>query len=142
MFNPHRYTPSQADVLVFKGISSPPGSANPHVARWYSHIKSYAAEHDSLAGSSTAGEAFIGKAVQAAAPDEEDDEVDLFGEDEEEDAEAEKVKAERIAAYNAKKANKPKAAAKVSRKFNTMFLIFESLVSRLFDMHRFFRSRL
>ena len=112
-----RYTPSQADVLVYKAISSPPaGPANPHVARWYTHIKSYAAEHESLAGSSTAGEGFVGKADDAAAApagDEEDDEIDLFGEDEEENAEAEKVKAERIAAYNAKKANKPKTVAKV-----------------------------
>jgi elongation factor 1-beta len=109
------YTPSQADVLVFKAISSPPSGANLHVARWYSHIKSYAAEHGSLAGSSTAGEAFIGKAAEAApapAPEEEEEEVDLFGEDEEEDAEAERVKAERIAAYNSKKANKPKTVAK------------------------------
>ena len=122
-----RYTPSQADVLVFKAISSPPGgTANPHVARWYTHIKSYAAEHDSLPGSSTAGESFIGKAGEAPAPataEEEDDEIDLFGEDEEEDAEAERVKAERIAAYNAKKANKPKTIAKVSRnlKFNLWY---------------------
>ena len=36
------------------------------------------------------------------------------GEDEEEDAEAERIKAERVAAYNAKKANKPKTIAKVS----------------------------
>ena len=103
-------------MTVFKAISSPPGgSANPHVARWYTHIKSYAAEHESLAGSSTAGEAFIGKpeAAAAAPAADEDDEVDLFGEDEEDDAEAEKVKAERIAAYNAKKANKPKTIAKV-----------------------------
>jgi elongation factor 1-beta len=51
---------------------------------------------------------------QAAAPaaEEDDDEVDLFGEDEEDDAEAERVKAERVAAYNAKKANKPKTIAK------------------------------
>jgi len=100
------YTPSQADVLVFKAISSPlGGTANPHVARWYTHIKSYAAEHDSLPGSSTAGETFIGKAGGAPAPAtaEEDDEIDLFAEDEEEDAEAERVKAERVATYNAKK---------------------------------------
>jgi elongation factor 1-beta len=115
--NNSRYTPSQADVAVFKAISSPPdGSANPHVARWYTHIKSYAAEHASLAGTSTAGEAFFGKADEAAAApaaDEEDDEIDLFGEDDDEDAEAEKIKAERVAAYNAKKANKPKTVAKV-----------------------------
>ena len=37
----------------------------------------------------------------------------MFGSDEEEDAEAERIKAERVAAYNAKKANKTKPAAKV-----------------------------
>lgn len=103
-------------MTVFKGIAAAPdAAANPHVARWYSHIKSYAAEHASLPGSSTAGEAFV-SAQSAAAPDaEEDDEIDLFGSDEEEDAEAEKIKAERVAAYNAKKAasGKPKAVAKV-----------------------------
>ncbi|KAF9484158.1 hypothetical protein BDN70DRAFT_872857 [Pholiota conissans] len=106
------YTPSQADVTVFKAISAAPdAAANPHVARWYNHIKSYAAEHASLPGSSTAGEAFIGGA-SAAAAEEEEEEIDLFGSDDEEDAEAERIKAERVAAYNAKKANKPKTVAK------------------------------
>ena len=45
--------------------------------------------------------------------EEEEDEIDLFGSDDEVDEEAERVKAERVAAYNAKKANKPKVAAKV-----------------------------
>lgn len=107
------YTPSQADVHVFKAIASEPSAAaNPHVARWYTHIKSYAAEHPSLPGSSTAGEAFVGESSKAPDAEEDDDEIDLFGEDEEEDAEAERVKAERVAAYNAKKANKPKTVAK------------------------------
>jgi elongation factor 1-beta len=109
-----RYTPSQADVAVFKAIS--PSSINPNVARWYSHIQSYTAEHESLPGSSTAGEAFIssGDAVPAAAPaPEEEEEVDLFGSNEEDDAEAERIKAQRIEEYNKKKAGKPKAAAKV-----------------------------
>ncbi|KAF8900429.1 hypothetical protein CPB84DRAFT_1778898 [Gymnopilus junonius] len=106
------YTPSQADVVVFKAISTVPASS-PHVARWYNHIKSYAAEHASLPGSSTAGEAFIGGAfAPETAAAEEEEEIDLFGSDEEEDAEAERVKAERVAAYNAKKANKPKPVAK------------------------------
>lgn len=111
-----RYTPSQADVTVFKVISSDPNAAaHPHVARWHKHIKSYSAEHGSLPGSSTAGEAFLGGATEAAKPDEgdEDEEIDLFGSDEEDDADAERVKAERVAEYNAKKANKPKTIAKV-----------------------------
>jgi len=107
------YTPSQADVHVFTTLGSvPDASAYPHAARWYTHIKSYAAEHGSLPGSSKAGEAFIATAAAAPAAAD-DDEVDLFGDDDdEEDAEAEKLKAERVAAYNVKKAAKPKAAAK------------------------------
>ena len=103
------HTPSQADVHVFKAISAAPdASAHPAVARWYAHIKSYASEHDSLSGSSKAGEAFL-----SAPAEEADDEVDLFGSDDEVDEEAERIKAERVAAYNAKKANKPKTIAKV-----------------------------
>ncbi|TFY76189.1 hypothetical protein EWM64_g7823 [Hericium alpestre] len=110
------YTPSQADVHVFKALTGvPDASTSPHAARWYAHIKSYAPEFDSLPGSSTAGEAFTSATAPAPAKPAEDDEdeVDLFGsDDEEEDAEAERVKAERVAAYNAKKANKPKTIAK------------------------------
>ncbi|KIL64652.1 hypothetical protein M378DRAFT_583291 [Amanita muscaria Koide BX008] len=109
------YTPSQADVVVYKAIASAPDpEQNVHVARWYSHIKSYASEHDSLPGSSTAGEAFLGTApAAAAAPADAEEEIDLFGsDDEEEDAEAERIKAERVAEYNAKKAKKTKPAAK------------------------------
>jgi elongation factor 1-beta len=115
------YTPSQADVHVFKALgSAPQASSNPHVSRWYSHIKSYEAEFGSLAGSSTAGEAFsasAGSTASAAPVAEEEEEIDLFGEDEEEDAEAERIKAERVAAYQAKKANKPKTIAKVCSVF-------------------------
>jgi elongation factor 1-beta len=130
-----RYTPSQADVHVFKAISSAPdASAYPHAARWYTHIKSYAAEHGSLAGSSTAGEVFTGGAgsTPAAAADaaEDDDDVDLFGDDDEEDAEAERVKAERVAAYNLKKSAKPKTIAKVRTTFFT--LTVPSVVNILF----------
>jgi len=111
------YTPSQADVHVFKGVASPPSAAsNPNAARWYTHIKSYVAEFDKLPGTSKAGEAFVtaaaAPATAPAAEDDDDDEIDLFGEDEEEDAEAERIKAERVAAYNEKKANKPKTIAK------------------------------
>ncbi|KAI0363236.1 elongation factor 1 beta/delta chain [Pilatotrama ljubarskyi] len=109
------YTPSQADVAVFKAIASAPdASAYPHVSRWYNHIKSYSSEFDSLSGSSKAGEAFLGgaSAPTAEKKEEDDDDVDLFGSDDEEDAEAERIKAERVAAYNAKKSAKPKTVAK------------------------------
>ena len=108
------YTPSQADVAVFKALSQDLGF--PNVARWYKHIKSYEAEFSTLPGSSSAGAAFTGEAAPAPAKQEEeagDDDIDLFGSDDEVDAEAEKLKAERVAAYNAKKANKPKTVAKV-----------------------------
>lgn len=111
--SPHAsYTPSQADVAVFNALSQDLGY--PNVARWYKHIKSYEAEFSTLSGSSGAGAVFTGEAVPAKKEEEAgDDDIDLFGEDEEEDAEAEKLKAERVAAYNAKKANKPKTIAKV-----------------------------
>ncbi|KAF9221740.1 hypothetical protein BS17DRAFT_784592 [Gyrodon lividus] len=105
------YTPSQADVHVYKLITAPVPSTYPHTARWYSHITSYSAEFDALPGTSTAGQALV-QAAAAEAEAEGEDEIDLFGEDEDEDAEAERIKAERVAAYNAKKAGKPKAAAK------------------------------
>jgi elongation factor 1-beta len=54
----------------------------------------------------------VGSSHAPAAAEEDDDEIDLFGEDED-DAETERIKAERVAAYNEKKANKPKTIAKV-----------------------------
>ena len=122
------YTPSQADVAVFKALSQDLG--HPNVARWYKHIKSYEAEFSSLPGSSSAGAVFTGEAAPEPAPaekkeekkeaDDDDDDIDLFGEDEEDDAEAEKLKAQRVAEYNAKKANKPKTIAKV-RQLSDLF---------------------
>lgn len=111
------YTPSQADVAVYKAL--PQDLGYPNVARWYKHIKSYEAEFSTLSGSSSAGAVFTGGDAPAPAPAEkekeeaDEEEFDLFGGDEEDDAEAEKLKAERVAAYNAKKANKPKTIAKV-----------------------------
>lgn len=49
-----------------------------------------------------------------AANDEEDDGVDLFASDSDDDAEAEKIKQERLAAYDAKKSKKPTLIAKSS----------------------------
>jgi len=54
-------------------------------------------------------------AAAAADDDDEEEEIDLFGSsDEEEDAEAEKIKQERLKAYAAKKAKKPGVIAKSS----------------------------
>merc|ERR1711990_521747 len=90
------WTPTQKDVDIFKAIKSSPDGKYGNVLRWWKNIPSYSSEFGSLAA---------GSAPAAAA--EEDDDVDLFGsDDEEEDAEAERIKAERIAAYNARKAAK------------------------------------
>ncbi|KAM6948406.1 eukaryotic translation elongation factor 1 delta a (guanine nucleotide exchange protein) isoform 3-T3 [Aplochiton taeniatus] len=46
--------------------------------------------------------------------DDDDDDIDLFGSDSEDDAEAERIKQERVAAYAAKKSKKPALIAKSS----------------------------
>jgi len=54
-------------------------------------------------------------AAAPAAADDDDDDVDLFGsDDEEEDAEKERIKQERLKAYAEKKAKKPQVIAKTS----------------------------
>lgn len=67
-------------------------------------------------GKPAAAVAAPAKAAPAPAADDEDDDVDLFGSesDEEEDAEAAKVREERLAAYAAKKAGKKQVIAKTS----------------------------
>ncbi|KAI9051040.1 hypothetical protein LZ554_005148 [Drepanopeziza brunnea f. sp. 'monogermtubi'] len=115
------YSPSQADVVSFKALPSAPESAKyPHAARWYKHIASYAEEFATLEGDASKAYTTYGPEVAevtlnpAKAPAaEEDDDVDLFGsDDEEEDAEAERIRNERLAEYAAKKAGKTKPAAK------------------------------
>lgn len=92
---------SQADVTVYKAFQQ----AYPDFARWFNHIAARSEEFASFPAASAP--------AAAAAEEEDDDEVDLFGSDEEEDAEAEKIKAQRVAEYQARKANKPaKPAAK------------------------------
>ncbi|QLG73291.1 hypothetical protein HG535_0E03750 [Zygotorulaspora mrakii] len=93
---------SQADVSVYKAFQK----AYPDFARWFNHIAAKSDEFSSFPAASAP--------AAAAEEAEDDDEVDLFGsDDEEDDAQAEKLKAERIAEYNARKANKPaKPAAK------------------------------
>ena len=111
--------PAQADVVTFKAFNGAPDAEKyPHVARWYKHIASYESEFSTLPGDSS-------KAFTAYGPEttelpsnpkdkpEEDDDEDLFGSDsEEEDAEVVAERNKRLEEYKAKKANKPKPAAK------------------------------
>ncbi|BGP09882.1 Translation elongation factor 1 beta [Rhodotorula toruloides] len=111
------YTPSQADVAVYKALASAPDAATyPHSARWFKHIQSYEAEHETLPGDASKPASAYGSAVAAAAAPaaaEDEDDIDLFGSDDEEvDPEAEALKQKRLAEYAAKKANKPKTIAK------------------------------
>ncbi|KAB8218666.1 hypothetical protein BDV33DRAFT_175159 [Aspergillus novoparasiticus] len=113
--------PSQADVVTFKAFSGAPDAEKyPHVARWYKHIASYEAEFGSLPGDASAAYTTYGpEATELPTnpkdkPADDDDDMDLFGsDDEEEDPEVARKHAENLAAYKAKKEAKgPKPAAK------------------------------
>ncbi|KAK6443487.1 hypothetical protein LTR95_000314 [Oleoguttula sp. CCFEE 5521] len=122
------YTPSQADVKAFQALKSAPAVEQyPHAYRWYKHISSLESEFSALPGDPSKAYTAYGpessdltlnpaKAPEKEAAkggDEDDDEVDLFGsDDEEEDAEAAKVREQRLAEYAQKKAGKSKPAAK------------------------------
>ncbi|KAF3360388.1 hypothetical protein VdG1_01348 [Verticillium dahliae VDG1] len=77
------HTPSQADVAVFKALSSGPDAAKyPYAARWYKHIATYESEFASLAGDASkpysvygpeAGELTLNPAKAPAAEEDEDD---------------------------------------------------------------------
>lgn len=93
---------TQTDVATFNALKQ----ALPNFTRWVNHLASKADEFESFpAGSASAS---------AQEEDEDDDDVDLFGSDDDEvDEAAEKLKAQRLAEYNARKAAKPpKPAAK------------------------------
>ncbi|KAL2818961.1 hypothetical protein BDW59DRAFT_151689 [Aspergillus cavernicola] len=115
------HAPSQADVVTFKAFSSAPDAEKyPNVARWYKHIASYESDFPTLPGDASAAFTTYGpegaelpvnpKDKPAA---EEDDDMDLFGSDEEEDPEVVKEREARLAEYKKKKEAKgPKPAAK------------------------------
>lgn len=112
------FVPSQADTAVFEALKGAPGSDTPHAQRWYNHIKSFAAGMKQFAKASKDAAAYTaaGAAAPAAAADDDDDDCDLFGsdEDEEESEEKQKLVAERLKAYHAKKAVKPGPIAKTN----------------------------
>jgi len=113
------FVPSQADTAVFEALKGAPGSDTPHAQRWYNHIKSFAAGMKQFAKASKDAAAYTtaaGAAPAAAAEEEDDDDCDLFGsdEDEEESEEKQKIVAERLKAYHARKAVKPGPIAKTN----------------------------
>ncbi|KKK15100.1 hypothetical protein P175DRAFT_0433807 [Aspergillus ochraceoroseus IBT 24754] len=113
------HAPSQADVVTFKAFSSAPDAEKyPNVARWYKHVASYEAEFSSLPGDASKAYTTYGPEatelpVNPKPAAEEDDDMDLFGSDEEEeDPEVVKAREARLAEYRKKKEAKPKPAAK------------------------------
>ncbi|OWR42400.1 elongation factor 1 beta [Danaus plexippus plexippus] len=111
------YVPSQADVQVFEEVGKAPAASLPHALRWYNHIASYSsAERKAWAdGVSPLSAGAKPTAPAAAKKDDDDDDIDLFGSgDEEEDAEAARVREERLKAYADKKSKKPTLIAKSS----------------------------
>jgi len=113
------FQPSQADVAVFDSLSGRPAAEFAHALRWYQHISSYGAEKKSLPGvkkhvseygsAETKGKPADAKAEPAK---DDDDDFELFGSDDEKDDDVERVKAERLAAYEAKKSKKEVLIAK------------------------------
>lgn len=124
------YQPSQVDVAVFEQLSGAPNESTPNALRWYNHIKSYSNDErkkfsgekkvpTSLSASSSPAPAKTAPAEptkQQAKPASGggDDDLDLFGSDEEEDAEAARVREERLKAYAEKKSKKAAVIAKSS----------------------------
>lgn len=97
------YCPSIADTTVFKELSGCPDNRKySHIARWYEHIISFG-DLEMLPGNK--------KKFSEYGPEDEE-EVDLFGSDDEEDPEEELAKAKRLEEYRAKKAKKPAEIAK------------------------------
>ncbi|KAI9324084.1 hypothetical protein DFJ73DRAFT_874093 [Zopfochytrium polystomum] len=110
------YTATQADVAVFEAVKTAPNSEKfPHAARWYKHIAAHGGKGANFPGTKKAASAY-GPASAAAAPEpaaEDENDIDLFGsDDEEEDAEKAAETARRLEEYNKKKAAKPKTIAK------------------------------
>ncbi|KAI8910923.1 elongation factor 1-beta-like protein [Gorgonomyces haynaldii] len=116
---------SFADVVVYENIKKAPAASFPHALRWYNHIGAQTlATVKALPGArkelSAYGAGAAAKKPEAKKaepkkeePKEDEDDIDLFGSDEEDDEENERIKAQRVAEYNAKKAAKgPKPAAK------------------------------
>lgn len=98
---------SQADCSVFDSIPSAPPPILCHLRRWYNHIKSFQAQRTNLPPAKTQ---FV--LLEASGNDASNDDIDLFGS--EDDDEAAKIKEQRLSEYAARKSKKPALIAKSS----------------------------
>lgn len=80
-----------------------------NIARWFRHIASFSTQERSAWGGSA-----LPQISGASTTTADDDDVDLFGSDEEDNEEAERIKEERVKAYAEKKSKKPALIAKSS----------------------------
>lgn len=96
---------------MFEALGKAPTGNVSHVQRWYRHIASYTTAQRAQWGGSPLPQTAGAQPTTAA---DDDDDVDLFGSDEEDDAEAARIRDERVAAYAAKKSKKPALIAKSS----------------------------
>lgn len=98
------FEPTQADNVVFEALGvAPPGDLF-HALRFFNHINSF---------SEAERKKFPGQVAAPAKPAKDEDEIDLFGsDDEEEDAEAARIREERLKMYAEKKSKKPALVAK------------------------------
>ena len=90
-------------MAVFEAIKGQVDAGKyPNVSRWQEHIKSYEAEHSNLKGDKAKAAELLNFGAASN-----NDDVDLVGSDEDEvDPEAERIKAERLKAYEERKAAK------------------------------------
>ncbi|KAL5093725.1 hypothetical protein Trisim1_010452 [Trichoderma cf. simile WF8] len=116
------HAPTQADVACFKALKSSPDIAKyPHAARWFTHIATFESEFSTLSGDATKPYTVYGPEVAentahfsvALAADDDNDDVDLFGSDDEnENEEVVRIREERLAEYHKRREGKVKPAAK------------------------------
>ncbi|KAL7907493.1 hypothetical protein GGI35DRAFT_456392 [Trichoderma velutinum] len=116
------HAPTQADVACFKALMNTPDITKyPQAARWYTHIATFQDEFSTLSGDATKPYAAYGPQVasitlnpaMALAADEDNNDVDLFGsDDEEENDEVVRIREERLTEYRKRREGNAKPAAK------------------------------
>ncbi|CAH8515794.1 unnamed protein product [Heterobilharzia americana] len=103
------FQPTQADVTTFVAVGKLPSTNYGNVLRWYKHIDSFGTESKHFPPPQDGTDVEL-EVKPAAAVVDDDDADDLFASDD--DEEYEKLRKERQAAYEAKKANKTAIVAK------------------------------